>query len=59
LLNPVMDAREIEVTGPNEGRVALAGEPVHLAYRVLGSRRPLRSRGRGREGSAGPLRPTG
>jgi hypothetical protein len=34
--NPVMDATEIEVTGPNEGRVALAsgyanhGEPVRL-----------------------------
>ncbi len=35
-LNPVMDAPEIEVTSPNEGRVVLAagyadhGEPVHL-----------------------------
>jgi hypothetical protein len=35
-LNPVMDATEIEVTGPDEGRVALAagyanhGEPVRL-----------------------------
>ena len=35
-LNPVLDAPEIEVTSPNEGRVALAGgyadhgEPVHL-----------------------------
>ena len=35
-LNPVMDAAEIEVTSPNEGRVALAagydshGEPVRL-----------------------------
>jgi CubicO group peptidase (beta-lactamase class C family) len=35
-LNPVLDAPEIEVTSPNEGRVALAagyadhGEPVHI-----------------------------
>jgi hypothetical protein len=35
-LNPVVDAPEIEVTGPDEGRVALAagyahhGEPVRL-----------------------------
>jgi hypothetical protein len=43
LLNPVMDATEIEVTGPNEGRVALAagyanhGEPVHLVRDETGA----------------------
>ena len=70
-LNPVMDAAEIEVTGPNDGRVALAagydghGEPVRLVRDETGtpiefwnSGRPLRSRGRGCEGNARPLRPT-
>ena len=42
-LNPVMDAAEIEVTGPNDGRVALAGgydgygEPVRLVRDETGA----------------------
>ena len=42
-LNPVMDATEIEVTGPDEGRVALAagyadhGEPVRLLREETGT----------------------
>jgi CubicO group peptidase (beta-lactamase class C family) len=42
-LNPVMDATEIEVTGPDTGRVALAagyanhGEPVHLVRDETGA----------------------
>jgi hypothetical protein len=42
-LNPVMDASEIEVTGPNEGRVVLAagygdyGEPVHFVRDETGA----------------------
>ena len=70
-LNPVMDAAEIEVTGPNDGRIALAagydgyGEPVRLVRDETGA--PIefwtwvsaRSRGRGCEGNARPLRPSG
>jgi hypothetical protein len=42
-LNPVMDAAEIEVTGPNDGRIALAdgygnhGEPVRLVRDQTGT----------------------
>ena len=57
---------------PNEGRVALAAgygwsrrarssraRRNRQTHRVVNSGRPLRSRGRGREGNARPLRPSG